>query len=211
MLNPLDKGETPLDTYHIDYLGPLVSTRKNYKHILVVIDSFSKLTWLYATKAASASEAITRLTKQSVIFGNPRRIISDRGSAFTSTEFNEYCTSEKIQHLLTTTGIPRANGQMERVNRTLIPVLTKMAHPKREEWFKYLELAQKYHNATLSRSLGTSPFRVLFGIHPRLRENHEIKQLLEREWVSEFQSARDEIRVRAVESIQKLQAENRKT
>lgn len=35
-LRSLDKGSTPLHTYHIDHLGPLSSTAKSYKHILVV-------------------------------------------------------------------------------------------------------------------------------------------------------------------------------
>ena len=49
-LQPLDKGEVPLDTYHIDHLGPLPSTRKNYKHILAVVDAFSKFVWFHAIK-----------------------------------------------------------------------------------------------------------------------------------------------------------------
>lgn len=56
-LNPIAKGEVPLDTYHIDHLGPLPSTKKNYKHIFVVIDAFSKFTWLYATKSAGIPKA----------------------------------------------------------------------------------------------------------------------------------------------------------
>ncbi|UYV74583.1 hypothetical protein LAZ67_12000199 [Cordylochernes scorpioides] len=32
MLHPISKGDTPLDTYHIDHLGPLASTRKDYKY-----------------------------------------------------------------------------------------------------------------------------------------------------------------------------------
>lgn len=83
----------PLDTFHIDHLGPLPSTKKSYVHIFVV-DAFSKFAWLYATKSTSAAEAIGRLKKQSSVFGNPRRIISDRGSAFTSKEFEDYCQTE---------------------------------------------------------------------------------------------------------------------
>jgi len=41
-LNPIDKGNVPLDVYHIDHLGPLASTKKNYRFILVVTDAFSK-------------------------------------------------------------------------------------------------------------------------------------------------------------------------
>lgn len=137
-LSPIDKGEVPLDTYHVDHLGPLVSTKKSYRHILVVIDGFSKFTWLFVTKSTGTVEVLDRLKQQAVI--RKRRIIPDRGTAFTANDFREYCKQENIQHVLTTTGIPRANGQVERVNRTLISLLTKLAAPKPEEWYRYLSM-----------------------------------------------------------------------
>lgn len=120
-LHPIEKGELPLDTYHVDHLGP-VST--------------------------DTAEVVNRLGKQAVILGNPRRIVSDRGTAFTSHAFAEYCKEENIQHVTTTTGMPRANGQVERVNRTLIPLLTKLATPRSEECHRYVHVAQKFLNAT---------------------------------------------------------------
>ncbi|GFX47311.1 retrovirus-related Pol polyprotein from transposon 17.6, partial [Trichonephila clavipes] len=41
--------------------------------------------------------------------------------------FNDYCDEENIQHLQIATGVPRGNGQVERIHRTLIPVLTKLS------------------------------------------------------------------------------------
>lgn len=90
-LHAIDKGSVPLDTYHIDHLGPLSSTRKNYRHTLIVVDAFSKFVWFYGTKSTNKSEVVDRLKKQVAIFGNPRRIIFDRDTAFTSQEFKEYC------------------------------------------------------------------------------------------------------------------------
>ena len=172
--DPIEKGNAPLDTFHIDHLGPLQSTKKSYIHIFVVVDAFSKFVWLYATRSTSAAEVIERLRKQSTTFGNPRSIISDRGSAFTSREFSEYCHSEGVEHQLTTTGVSRANGQVERVNRTLIPLLTKLYAPKPSEWYKYLDAAQLLLNTTTHRSIGMTPFRVLLGFHPRVRDSPDI-------------------------------------
>ncbi|GFX57093.1 transposon Tf2-11 polyprotein [Trichonephila clavipes] len=47
LLNPIPKENIPLSTYHIDFLGPLPSTNKNYNHILSIIDAFTKFVWLY--------------------------------------------------------------------------------------------------------------------------------------------------------------------
>lgn len=166
---------------------------------------------LYPTKTTNAAEVIDKLKKQSVIFGNPRRIISDRGTAFTSKEFEDYCTTERINHILTTTGVPRANGQIERMNRILIPLLTKLSDPKKEEWFKFLNLAQLYLNCTCQRSIGTTPFHLMFGVHARLRDDPHIRELLEKEWVDDLQNSRSELRRQAKECIAKVQCENRLT
>ncbi|GIY83447.1 reverse transcriptase [Caerostris extrusa] len=107
--------------------GPLPSTNKRYQHIFTVIDAFTKFTWLYPVKTVSTKDALDKLKLQQKTFGNPLRIISDRGSAFTSKAFNDYCTEEGIQHLQIATGVPRGNGQIERIHRTLIPVLTKLS------------------------------------------------------------------------------------
>lgn len=50
-------------------------------------------------------------------FGNPVRVITDRGTAFTGGEFQRFCEAESIIHLKITTGVPRGNGQVEKVNR----------------------------------------------------------------------------------------------
>lgn len=112
-LHPINKGEAPLQTYHVDHLTPAAGTSKGYQHIFAVVDAFSKFVWLYPTKTLNCNEVLKNLEWQSEIFGNPKRIVSDRGSAFTSSDFEDYCRVEKIDHVKITTGVPRGNGQVE--------------------------------------------------------------------------------------------------
>ncbi|GFX99439.1 pro-Pol polyprotein [Trichonephila clavipes] len=72
-------------------------------------------------------------------FGNTKRIITDRGSAFTSKAFNDYCVEEEIQHLQIATGVPRGNGQVERIHRTLMPVLTKLSLDDPTKWYRHVD------------------------------------------------------------------------
>lgn len=44
----------------------------------------------------------------------------------------------------------------------------------------------------MHRSLSMEPFRLLFGTKAHLRENPEIRKLIEEEWVEAFQKKRDE-------------------
>ncbi|GIX85121.1 hypothetical protein CDAR_94141 [Caerostris darwini] len=60
-LNPIPKGDVPLSTYHVDFIGPLPSTNKRYQHIFTVIDAFTKFTWLYPVKTVSTRDALDKL------------------------------------------------------------------------------------------------------------------------------------------------------
>jgi len=99
-LHLLIKEDMPLHTYHIDHLGPLETTNKNFKHILAVINFFMKFVWLYPVKSTTSKEVTEKLELQKTVFGNPSCIIIDRGTAFTSNEFEDYhCNQEDIEHL----------------------------------------------------------------------------------------------------------------
>lgn len=210
-LNPIPKEEVPLKTYHVDFLGPLESTNKNYNHIFAVIDSFTKFCWLYPTKSTTARDAISKLEQQSVTFGNPVQIVSDRGSAFTSAEFQQYCEGEGIQHAKITTGLPRANGQIERMNSIIVPVLAKLSIEDPTKWYKFVGRVQQILNSTYNRSIDSTPFEVLVGVKMYCKDDIRIKELLEQEVVTNFDHQRSEARREAKESILRLQNENKHT
>ncbi|GFY00394.1 hypothetical protein TNCV_1664331 [Trichonephila clavipes] len=199
-------------TYHVDFIGPLPSTNKSYQHIFTVVDAFTKFTWLYPVKTVSAESALEKLKQQQKTFRNPIRIvISDRGSVFTSKLFNDYCDEENIQHLQIATGVPRGNGQVERIHRTLIPVLTKLSLDDSTKWYKYVDRLQRILNSTISRSTKWTPFELLVGIKMRNKEDILIKDLLVEEMAKELLEQREFLRNVAKKNIETLQSENRKT
>ncbi|GFY46051.1 transposon Tf2-6 polyprotein [Trichonephila inaurata madagascariensis] len=210
-LNPIFKVNIPLSTYHVDFIGPLPSTNKSYQHILTVVDAFTKFTWLYPVKTVSAENALEKLKLQQKTFGNPIRIITDRGSAFTSKLFNDYCSEENIQHLQIATGIPRGNGQVERIHRTLIPVLTKLSLDDSTKWYKYVDRLQRILNSTICRSTKWTPFELLIGTKMRNKEDIRIRDLLLEEMAEELQEQREFLRNNAKKNIETIQSENRKT
>ncbi|GFV39598.1 retrovirus-related Pol polyprotein from transposon 17.6 [Trichonephila clavipes] len=162
-------------------------------------------------KKMSAENALEKLKQQQKTFGNPIRIISDRGSAFTSKLFNDYCDEENIQHLQIATGVPRGNGQVERIHRTLIPVLTKLSLDDSTKWYKYVDRLQRILNSTISRSTKWTPFELLVGIKMRNKEDILIKDLLLEEMAKQLLEQREFLRNDAKKNIETLQSENRKT
>ncbi|GFW18106.1 transposon Tf2-9 polyprotein [Trichonephila clavipes] len=209
-LNPIPKEDVPLSTYHVDFIGPLPSTNKRYQHILTIIDAFTKFTWLYPVKSTTLEDALDKLKLQQKTFGNPKRIITDRGSPFNSKGFDDYCTEEKIQNLQITTGVPRGNG-VERIHRTLIPVLTKLSIDDPTKWYKFVDRLQRILNSTSNRITKWSPFELLTGVTMRNKEDLYLRNLLMEEMVEELQEQRNQLRQDAKRNIQKIQAENKRT
>lgn len=56
-------------------------------------------------------------------FGAPVRMLSDRGTCFLSGKFGEFRNQHVTQHVLTSPRHAQANGQDERVNAVLVPIL----------------------------------------------------------------------------------------
>jgi len=131
-LHNISKGNQPFVQLHIDHYGPVDRTLLK-QYILVVIDEFTKFVKLYPVKNTTSKEAITYLTQYFSYYSRPQSIISDRGTCFTSAEFKEFLKENNIEHVLTTTASPKANGQVERINRTLDPMLEKLTERKEQK------------------------------------------------------------------------------
>ncbi|GFV28228.1 transposon Tf2-6 polyprotein [Trichonephila clavipes] len=110
-----------------------------------------------------------------------------------------------------TTGVPRGNGQVERIHRTLIPVLTKLSSDDPTEWYKFVDRLQRILNSTSNRSTKWSPFELLTGVTMRNKEDLYLRNLLMEEMVEELQEQRNQLRQDAKRNIQKIQAENKRT
>ena len=173
----ITKTPVPLDTLHIDHLGPLPNITSRKKYILVVIDAFTKFTKLYATATTNTNEVCEALTQYMSYYSRPKRIISDRATCFTSTAFKEFVDSNDITHVLNATGSPQANGQVERVNRVLRPILSKLCNSSdHSDWSSHLRSAEHALNNTVHSSTNFLPSILLFGIEQRgqiLDELHE--------------------------------------
>ena len=96
----------------------------------------------------------------------PERLVSDRGTAFTSKIFHEYCTEHRIKHILVAVRTPRANGQVERMNRTIQSMLLPSTENDRK-CDSELRKIQWSINSLKNSSSGRSPHELLFGFQPR--------------------------------------------
>lgn len=167
-LHPIDKVTVPFHTVHVDHLGPFIKTKRGNTQLLVLVDGFTKFVIIEPVRSTKAKYAIRAIENVINIFGVPIRIISDRGSCFTSQSFKTFCTEYGIKHVLNAVATPRANGQCERFNRTILSSLaTLTGGVEDDEWDLMVKTVQRGLNGTIHRTLGTTPAQVLYGSKPR--------------------------------------------
>lgn len=177
LLHPIEKVESPFHTLHIDHLGPFVRSKRGYSYLLVVVDSFTKFVFIKPVRNTNTQNVIRTLDDIFYTFRMPDRLISDRGSCFTSNLFKRYCYDKGIKHILNAVASPKSNGQVERYNRTILNSLKalNLRHDERD-WDNQLGKIQWGLNNTVQKTTGRRPSEVMFGtsmnseINPNLNE-----------------------------------------
>lgn len=204
-LHGIPKGSVPFNTIHVDHCGPFEKTGRGNRHILSIVDGFTKYIRLYACKTVASKETISHLRDYFRSYGRPRRIVSDRGTCFTSDEFGGFSRDESISHVCVAVGTPRANGQVERFNRVITPMLGKIVEDPRK-WDIALPSVEYAINNTTSRSTGETPSRLLFGIEQNGPVNDKLKLYLSQGIIEDRNL--EEIRESASRNIDKIQTTN---
>jgi hypothetical protein len=180
LLHNIPKDDVPFSTIHIDHFYPLPKTQQRFQYIFKVIDAFTKCIKLYPCRSTDAKEVIKHLSHYFQDYSRPLRIISDRGSAFRSDAFKEFVSENNVQHVLSATGTPLANGQIERSNRDLTPMFSKtVSEPNK--WDHALAAVEFAINNTVNRSTKETPSKLLFGINQRRPIEDTLRDYLESE------------------------------
>lgn len=206
-LHPIPKAPIPFHTVHIDHLGPFVKSKMGNTYILGVIDGYTKFIILKAVRNTKSKTSIAVLREVFAIFGAPKLLISDRGTSFTSSEFAKFAEELEIKHIKNAVAMPRANGQIERYNRTVLASLAALTHGENDkEWDTHLNTVQWSLNNTLNKGINKTPSEVIFGRRTiNLSEAH-LHDITNEDPVTD-EGILDRIREEVSQTIEKKQSE----
>ena len=138
-------------------------------NVLVLQDHFSKYIVAYLVKDQTARTATETLRIGYFwLFGAPAYLVSDQGKAFTGHVITHLCELYGVQKLRTSPYHAQTNGQVERMNQTIICMIGKLEEDKKACWSKHLPELLMAYNATHSAVTGYSPYYLLFGRRPRI-------------------------------------------
>ena len=176
-LNPLPPAEI-FSRYHIDYLGPLKTTKEGYKYILLVVESLSRYPEAFPTRTQEAGETANILYNEIFCrYGCPRTLLSDRGTNFCSQLMSQLCKLMKVARVKTSSFHPQTNSICENFNRTIWKSLrTHIGDTEQAKWSEYLPSVLAAFRATPAvSSTGFSPFYVLYGTQMVLPLDNELE------------------------------------
>ena len=138
-------------------------------NVLVLQDHFSKYVVAYVVKDQTACTAAETLRIGYFgLFGAPAYLVSDQGKAFMGHVITHLCELYGVQKLGTLPYHAQTNGQVERMNQTIIRMIGKLEAEKRACWSEHLPELLMAYNATRSAVTGYSPYYLLFGRRPRI-------------------------------------------
>ena len=138
------------------------------RNVMVMQEHFSKYVVTYVAKDQTACTAAETLRNGYGLFGAPTYLVSNQGKAFTGHLISNLCELYGVQKLRTSPYHAQTNGQVERMNQTIIRMISKLEQDKKARWSEHLLEMLAAHNGTRSAVTGYSPYFLLFGRKSRM-------------------------------------------
>ena len=142
-----------------------------FDSIMIVVDhGLSKgVVAIPTSKLGLTAEHTAQLFIDNVFsrFGLPDNVMTDRGTQFDSTFFQEICNALQIRSTMTTAFHPQANGGTERVNREIQLYLSIFCINAPDTWAQTLKLAEFTYNNRPHADRSQSPFELMYGTKPK--------------------------------------------
>lgn len=161
-------AEEPFETVHMDLVGPFHTGAGGSKYIMSILDRFSRYLVLVPLPDKKA-ETVARAFGENWIlrFGAPAQLITDRGTEFEKV-LPKLCEWLWVSHIRTSAYYPETNGAVERQHLDIKAMLAKLARTEHERWPELLAHVAFAINTSVNTSIGTTPFRVVWGRDPRM-------------------------------------------
>jgi hypothetical protein len=183
----------------------------------VIVDRLTKVAHFIPVKTTYSGAKLAELYMAQIVclHGVPKKIVSDRGSQFTSRYWKKLHESLDTRLNFSSAYHPQTDGQTERTNQVLEDMLRACALQRGSSWDKSLPYAEFLYNNSYQASLKMSPFDALYG--RKCRTPLYWDQTGERQFFGPelIQEAEEQVRIirenlRVAQTRQKSYADNRR-
>ena len=156
-------GLGPMQKFHVDLTGLHPRSRKGNAYLLTGICCFTKFLITCPLKDKSAiSMAQALVNNVSLIHGAVELQIHDQGTEFVNDVMWNLNMLLGVQNLRTTAYRPTANGQIERVHKTINAVFARTVSQNLRDWCELAPFVTFAYNTSRHSSTSFSPFYLLY-------------------------------------------------
>ncbi|XP_041940375.1 uncharacterized protein K02A2.6-like [Alosa sapidissima] len=167
-LQPVPYPDGAWEKVAIDIVGPFERAPIDCRFAVTLIDYHSKWPEVAFLSHATSQTVIQFLSSVFSREGDPKELISDNGSQFVSLEFETFLQDRGIVHRKSSVYYPRANGEIERFNRSLKDTL-QTALLEGQPWKEFTREFIHVYRATPHSTTQCSPAELLHGRPMRTR------------------------------------------
>lgn len=153
----------PFQLISADLLGPYPRSRSGNRHLLVVVDWFTKFVFVHPM-AKPTAKSITRFLENHVFltFGVPQIVSVDNGPQFISREFKELCNAYNVQRILYNPFYHPQVNHTERVNRVITTAIRSFIKDSHKDWDKSIFKIAQAINLAKHESTSYTPAFLTF-------------------------------------------------
>jgi ribonuclease HI len=155
----------PFQQWGLDFIGEIhPPSSGQHRWILTATDYFTKWIEVVPTRSTSHKVIISFLEDIIARFGCPSKIVTENASSFRSEPLIKFCEQFGISLIHSTPYYPQGNGLAESSNKSLIKLIKKLLEDNKRAWDSKLKFALWVDRVTTKKSLGLSPFQLVYGI-----------------------------------------------
>ena len=149
----------------MDFVNGLPKTKKGNDSIWVIVDRLTKVAHFIPVRTCYGGDKLVQLYIDNIVklHGVLSRIISDRGTQFTSKFWKSLYKSMGTKLDFSSAYHPQTDGQTERVNQIMEDMLRACVLTYGKDWEQSLPYAEFSYNNSYQASLGMSSFEALYG------------------------------------------------
>ena len=152
-----------LDHVHLD------TGTGGFQYLLVTTDHITRYTQIYPTRTKEAKTAATKLFNDYILkFEIAGKILHDEGRESENKLFTHLSKLCNIKRLRTTPYHPQCNGQVERINKSIIAMLKTLEETKKKSRKDHVQKLVFAYNCTKQSTTGHAPDFLFFAWKPRL-------------------------------------------
>jgi hypothetical protein len=164
LLQPLKIPEWKWEEIGMHFIVGLPHTQAGYDLICVIVDRLTKVAHFIPVKTTYSGAKLAELYMSRIVclHGVLKKIVSDRGSQFTSKFWEKLHASMDTKLNFSSAYHPQTDGQTERTHQILEDILRTCALKYGKSWNKSLPYVEFSYNNSYQASIKMAPYETLY-------------------------------------------------